>query len=279
MNNLFVSVSGGESSGQMAKIIQDRYSALFNVVYGFANTGQETDATLTFVDKLDREFGLNLIWLEAKVNPEPLRGTRHQIVSYKTANRDGQVFESFIAKYGIPNTSYPSCTRELKLAPITSYLRSIGWKSGDYTTAIGIRADEFDRMDEYRIEKKFWYPLVERGITKAHVKDFWKSQSFTLGLLEHQGNCKWCWKKSDRKLLTLANESPEIFDFPLRMEAKYGQVRAPHGTRMFFRRDRSAKDLLSEASKPFMPFKENLPPMQSELDISNGCSESCEAFT
>lgn len=276
---LFISFSGGKTSGYTAWLVLSWMRQSYDeIVCGLANTGQEREETLVFIDRCDKAFGLNLVWLEADVNPEPKKGTRHKVVSFETANRDGSVFESSIAKYGIPNPSYSNCTRELKLAPINSYLRSIGWKAGSYDTAIGIRADEFDRMDENRKAKRFWYPLVEKNITKAFVNDWWNQQAFNLELKEHQGNCKWCWKKSTRKLLTLVKESPEVFDFPRRMEAKYSHLKAPHGRRVFFRKERTVQDLFDLAEKPFTPFIENVQLEQGELDLVSTCEESCNAY-
>lgn len=277
--NLFLSVSGGETSAFMAKLVIDHYGEQFNIVTGFANTGQEREETLAFVNRCDKEWGLNVVWLEADVNPAKGQGTGHKIVSFETANRNGSVFESMIAKYGLPNMSYLHCTRELKLQPITSYLRSIGWKAGTYTTAIGIRADEIDRMDENFKAKRFWYPLVEHGITKTIIKLWWAQQAFRLGLKEHQGNCTWCWKKTDRKHFTLMQETPEIYNFPIAMEAKYSMVGSKDGNpRSLFRKGRTTLDMFRESKKPFSPFVEHDYLAQGELDITNGCTDSCEAF-
>ena len=246
------------------------------VVYVFANTGQERKQTLDFVNACDLFFNLNLVWVEALVHHGIRKGTTHSVVTYATADKDGRVFEDHIKKYGIPNKAFPHCTRELKLRPIASYARSLGWKPGSYDTAVGIRADEIDRMSEGAKEKRLIYPLVQLGMTKQSIIQWWKAMPFDLDLKEHQGNCAWCWKKSNRKLLTLIHESPEIFDFPRQMEARYGTMRGPRIN--FFRSNNSVEDLFKLAAEPFDPCVEGAvqSATQAELDTSNGCSESCE---
>jgi len=184
---------------------------------------------------------------------------------------DGSPFEEVIKKYGISNKAYPHCTRELKAVPIRKYALSRGWK--DYQTAIGIRADEPNRIGS---DPKFIYPMHDWMIDKIDVNNFWERMPFNLNLLEHQGNCSWCWKKSSKKHFMLIKESPEIYDFPERMEEKYGL--AGHnidGTkRVFFLGNKSTKALKEEyqliggSSRQRTIFE----------DENSGCSESCEAF-
>jgi hypothetical protein len=280
VNRLAISFSGGRTSGLMLRRLLDTVRDT-EVVTMFANTSQEDDRTLEFVDRVDREWGAKVVWLEAIVHDGHGEGTTHRVVDFATANRAGDVFESAIAKYGIPNKSFPgSCTRELKLRPTTSYLRSIGWGPGTYDTAIGIRADEMDRMDSMAEKKRFIYPLAKSGITKQDVLAFWSAQPFDLQVPEHLGNCTWCWKKSLRKHLTIAIERPEAFDFPRRMEAKYANAGAGEGVRTFFRSHMTVQDIFDKATAPFERFTENrvvqLP--LGLMDVPDGCSESCEIY-
>lgn len=249
--------------------IQQNLSDLYEIQYVFANTGQEHPNTLAFVNNCDKEWGLNLVWIEPVVN-EGKKSSSHKIVTFETATRDGSLFEAMAVKYGIPNNSFPHCTRELKINPMTSYVRSIGWKKGQYVTAIGIRSDEMDRVDANFEEKLYWYPLISLGMTKERVKTWWRNQSFDLNVPEHLGNCTWCWKKSDRKHLTLAKNHPEVFDVPRYLEEKYKNHGAGEGNRRFFRKNKTTSDIFEMAEQPFEQFE--------DLDLSNGCSESCEVF-
>jgi hypothetical protein len=106
----------------MSYLVQKHWSQRNHVTFLFANTGKETQETLAFVDRCDREFGLNLVWVEAVVAPEMGIGTIGKVIDYDTAARNGEPYEAVIAKYGIPNTTRAYCTRELKQRPL-EYVR------------------------------------------------------------------------------------------------------------------------------------------------------------
>ena len=250
------------------------------IVVTFANTGQEDERTLQFVDRCDREWGLGVVWLEAVVDPRPHAGTRHRVVDFASASRAGEPFEAVIAKYGIPNKAFPSCSRELKEHTMKSYIRhELGWKTGNYRTAVGIRADEIDRQSADAVKNGIFYPLIGWGVTKADVLAWWKQQPFDLYLPEHLGNCTWCWKKSLRKHLTLAVDHPHVFDFPRRIEPVYKDAGAGDGNRRFFREKLTVFDIFERAQEPFEKFVDGNEVFDPELDVGGGCSESCDVFT
>lgn len=243
---LWVSISGGRTSAYMAIMLLLKYSHLYELIFIYANTGLEDEQTLIFLDKLDKEYNLKLVWLEAVINPARMVGTTHKIVDFHTAERTGRLFEEMIDVYGIPNQAYPHCTRELKLQVMESYVRSIGW--GKEWRAIGIRIDEENRTDKKAIEHKKLYPLVDLFPTeKPDVLDFFKGHKFDLDLPEHRGNCVTCWKKSDKKILRLINDNPKDFEFFDRMEKEKGLCgHNVDGTkRVFFRNNRSTQDMLA----------------------------------
>lgn len=296
--NLLISFSGGETSAMMTyQLIQaynmDGISGIFpydKVVIVFANTGEENEQTLRFVQQCDEKWGWDVRWVEAVVHHGQRIGTTHRLVTFGTASRYGQPYEEVIKKYGIPNQSFPHCTRELKTAPIYSYMDSIGWKRGAYEVAIGIRADEASRKDKQAKEKGYVYPLCDwNPVTKQDVNTFWYKQPFRLKLTGYQGNCKWCWKKTTRKLLTIMDETPQAFDFPERMEQTYSMVgpefakgTAPGYKRTFFRKHLSVQDLRTlhqqgdwqKADDDSIVYNHTLIPMDEE----HGCIESCDAF-
>ena len=285
--NLAISFSGGKTSAYMTHwLLKNKMQDFDKVVITFANTGQENEETLDFVNRCDKEWDLNVIWLEALVDPIVGKGTRFKQVTFETASRNGEPFEDYIKKHGIPNQAAPKCTYELKLAPMNSYLRSLGWKNGTYKTAIGIRADEIDRVSSKMVEQNLIYPLVEyTKATKESINRWWDNQPFTLNLKEHEGNCKWCWKKSKRKLLTLAKDTPEIFDFPIMMEDKYKWLRADNTPdnvgRVFFRGNTTGRELIEQSKQHFRrwePDSINFDMFDFEMDAPNGCSESCEVY-
>lgn len=278
---LAVSFSGGETSGRMTKWILDNLSDEYEIVVTFANTGEENNETLLFVKHCDEYFGFNTTWVEAIVDPRPGFGTRHRVVTFETASRAGEPYEAVTQKYGISNMTFRPCNRELKLAPMQSYLRSIGWGPGTYDTAIGIRDDETRRVSESAADKRLIYPLVDlEPMDKQDINSWWEQQPFRLDLKDYEGNCKWCWKKSLSKHMRLIGERPEIYEFPRRMERLYGFAGAPSkdGTaRVFFRGHRSTDDLFALAEELKNRPK---PPVQIgfDFDRDSGCSESCEIY-
>jgi len=265
---LIVSFSGGKSSACMARKLQQGYPG--PLTFLFANTGQEKEETLAFVNECDVRWGLSVVWVEAKVNGAR-EGTTHRVVDFETASRNGRPFEQVIEKYGIPNKSYPHCTRELKLAPMNSYLRGVGIEKPVF--AIGIRVDEPKRLRKDAESAGITYPLAHWfRWDKQDVNAWWEDQSFGLQLAEHEGNCSWCWKKSLSKHLRLIGEAPGIFDFPRRMEAEHSMTNARHGVRVFFRENRSTKDLFRLHAEVGTPVQ----PVVPDEDAGSGCSESCD---
>lgn len=289
--NLFVSFSGGETSALMTHLLltkwRDRYA---DVKVVFANTGQENEATLEFVRDCDAAFGFNTVWVEALPQQGKI-GTKHRVVNFDTASRAGEPFEAMIDKYGIPNQKFQQCTRELKLRPIQSYFRSAVWAARSYDTAIGIRADESRRRSGNAVQSGVVYPLLDWSpTTKPQVNSFWLAQPFRLNLAGYQGNCKTCWKKSFRKLMTIMDENPAQFDFFERMErdksligpefAKLPSVPGYH--RVFFRGSLSVTDLRKMHANTNWTHAENdavvydNKPIALDVDPTDGCVESCE---
>lgn len=243
-----ISFSGGLTSAYMTVYLLQSYSHIYDFIVTFANTGLEHEKTLEFVRNCDEKLGFNTVWLEPVIHPTKRMGTTHKIVNFETATRNTDLFESMIEKYGIPNLVYKHCTRELKIRPMDSYLRSLGISPKSIPTAIGIRADESRRCAKDAAERNFVYPLAsEHPVDKQFVWDFWESQEFTLGLEEHEGNCNMCFEKSFPKLLKQLKTNPEALEFHLRMEREHGQTNNKPGmpNRVFFRQKKSAMDVLS----------------------------------
>jgi hypothetical protein len=267
----------------------------YEMKFVFNNTGREREETLTFVQQVDQHYDLGVVWLEADVKFGEKKSSRHRIVSYDKASRNGEPFEDVIAKYGIPNKAFPHCSRELKLYPTQSYARSIGWEDCQY--AIGIRIDEIDRMSANRKRDRLIYPLISMiPTTKYDINAFWMTMPFDLQLKSYEGNCDLCWKKSDRKLLTIIKENPQLTDWWRDMEAKYGEF-VPEGKRpavdkaiTFFRKGRLVNELVELSKQHFVKATDEsyIKNIQTQLfdveyvindfDEPDGCEESCEPF-
>lgn len=279
---LFVSFSGGRTSGYMCHWLLENKSDEYEFIFCFANTGCENEKTYKFVDQCDKNMGLDLTWVEAVVDPREGYGIRHKIVNYETAARKGEPFEAHIRKSGIPNQSYNQCSERLKTFPMESYRQSLGFAK-NHQTAIGIRSDEIDRVSKNAKKLGLVYPLISwTQATLADVRHWWAAQTYDLGLPEHHGNCclSPCWKKSDRKLWTIAKYHPEWFDFFDRMENEHRRVKAGDKDRVFFRRHRSVQDVLRESGLPFREFIDQMPPLQGNMidpiDVEEDCGEGCE---
>jgi hypothetical protein len=256
MKNILISFSGGRTSAFMAKMIQlhpiyKDYKKLFI----FANTGKEKEETLVFVDKCDKEFNLNLVWVEADVNQEKGKGTNYKVVDFETASRKGEPFEKVIRKYGLPSKVYRHCTRDLKEIPIDKYAKEY-FNGEEYLTAIGIRADERHRVGN---NPKKIYPLSLSGIDEKIVRDFWDRQDFDLELKDYEGNCDLCFLKSVRKKLTIIKQNPDTAKWWADMEDAYEGVTlkenvtfATHRVKFDAHRDLSIPDLIEMAKQPFV---------------------------
>lgn len=277
-DRLLVSFSGGKTSAyMMVRIFKELRHQWSEITVCFANTGQEHEKTLVYVRDMAALYGIPVVWLEAVPVMEHGVGTGHKIVSFETAARKGEPFRAAIEKFGIPNSQFPHCNRELKLRPITSYLRSIGWDTGSYNTAIGIRADEADRMSANAEKDGLIYPLVKWLVTKQDVLQWDREQPVKLGIPEHWGNCVWCWEKSYRKLATISTQLPEVFEFPKEMEIKHVNTGAGRGDRRFFRGRLTANDIFELARNPnFVPFVDGQAWIDPELDVGGSCGDSCE---
>ena len=71
-NKLLVcTFSGGRTSAFMGLMLKEhpKYKD-FEKVYIFANTGKELPETLDFINKCDKEWGLNVVRIEADVQDE-----------------------------------------------------------------------------------------------------------------------------------------------------------------------------------------------------------------
>lgn len=266
-----------------------KYSDTHDIRITFANTGCEHEETLRFVDAVDCHFcrpkGHKVVWIEAVVRGKR-EGVQAKVVTYETASRNGEPFEAAIQKHGVFCKTHPQCTSRLKTEPMEWYRKSQGWNNGSYDTAIGIRYDERIRMSAKAEQNRFVYPLVDGKFTKEGVNLFMRQFDWDLNLPnDAYGNCTFCFKKSQRKLMTVAKTNPEFFDFPDRMEKKYGHIYrgkvAPEQDRTFFRMRQSAQDILKAANTTeFEPYQDDRFDRHGSydewLDAGTSCSESCE---
>ncbi len=112
-----MSFSGGETSAYLLAWLLKNYPKN-DIKVVFANTGEESEETLTFVKKCGDYFKVDITWLEYE-------RLSFKIVNFNTAYRShnpkeiankwqNHPFRKYIKTFGIPNIENSTCTRELK---------------------------------------------------------------------------------------------------------------------------------------------------------------------
>lgn len=151
---LITNTSGGKSSMAQAIKIKQMFGDSIEQICIFANTGMENEETLEFLDRCDREYNLNIIWLEAVVH-EHGKGNTYRVTDFKNAYRINQYFDplhpfhAHVKKNGIPNATYPQCSDRLKEQVIESYKKDNGLKG--VKQALGFRIDEENRATSKKV--------------------------------------------------------------------------------------------------------------------------------
>ena len=126
--------------------------------------------------------------------------------------------------------------------------------------------------------------------SKPMINFYWRSMPFRLKLKGYQGNCTTCWKKADKKLFKIANESPEKFEFMNEMEFRYSKFmpqsrvdkhikeskEMPENV-VFFRKNRSTQQILNESKNFNENVKDDSDIYTWQIDLLGG--DSCEVFS
>ena len=224
ITDIICSFSGGRSSARMIEILEKSPEyARFKKHYVFANTGKELINTILFVKNCEYLFDIKVWLLEAVVNDEMGAGTSYKIIEdYTKLSMDGEPYEAMIKKYGLPSIAFPHCTRELKVVPISKFIKHhLGLTKQNCVQALGMRFDEPKRINP---KPHFIYPLYDAGITKQDVLDYWingERKMYDLQLEEFEGNCDFCFKKSWSKLKMMADKHTNRLLWWNEMEEKY----------------------------------------------------------
>jgi 3'-phosphoadenosine 5'-phosphosulfate sulfotransferase (PAPS reductase)/FAD synthetase len=253
-----ISFSGGRTSAYMLwRVLQSNGGKLPDeAVVCFANTGKEDEATLKFVHDCATNWNVPIVWLEYQDAEETK--DRWKEVTFETASRNGEPFEAVIRKKNyLPNPVTRFCTIEMKIRPIANYLFSKGMcenrSQGEHMSWVGIRADEPRRAAKIQRDRT---PLVSAGVSKEMVGEFWRNQSFDLGLpnfngVTYHGNCDLCFLKGTSQTMSLIQEKPEraIWWANIEKEAKtfcenpsgqvFRQDRADYAKMMEFAKDQT----------------------------------------
>ena len=284
--NIFCSVSAGYSSVLMALKIKEWYPN-HHIIYAMANTSKERKESLEFMNECDKYFGFNMVWIEAVINQEKRKGTDFKVTDFDNLKRNGEIFEYGIKKYGIPCKINKWCNRELKLVPLKKYVDSVFGKN-NYSIAVGLRADEMDRVMESFKDNNVFYPLLDNGISTKDRNRFWKDQPIQIKIPAFKGNCDMCFEKSNRKLMTTIVEEPNIVEWWDLMIDKYSKIPlegkpsynayAENGGINFYRENRSIKELVELAKRPFSKATDEYVYENDLFDLEGDCGSGCQVF-
>jgi len=285
-NNIFCSVSAGYSSVMMAIKMKEWFPE-HNIINVMANTSKERTESLEFMDKCDKYFGLDLVWVEAEFHEYGTAATP-KVVKYEDLKVNGEIFEEGIKKYGIPSSINKWCNRDMKINPLTKYADMMFGKN-NYSVAVGIRWDEIDRVRNDFSSNNVFYPLIDNKVTQKERNAFWRDQPIKIGIQAFKGNCDLCFEKSNRKLMTILAEESHLGDWWNEMIQKYGSVEmegkqayndlmAKHGGMTFFRKFNTIPDLVEMASKPFSKATDEYVYENDLFDLEGDCGAGCQIF-
>lgn len=265
-----ISFSGGRTSGYMLKQVIGAHGGELpsdvNVV--FANTGMEASETLDFVQECSKRWNVKINWLEF----DPAASHKTRLVNHNSASRHGEPLKAAIDTRPTQHLFNPVsryCTGTTKQRRIEAFGREIlGWK--EWKSVRGIRADEPSRVKTLRARyangavdrQVLSLPLVDAGVVKRDIIDFWRSQSFDLRLPYDQvagetigGNCNGCPMMGEWKILAALRRNPEAADWWIEREVEMEeriagiprQADGPELRHRFFKDGRSFRELKARA--------------------------------
>jgi hypothetical protein len=284
--NIFCSVSSGYSSVMMAIMIP-KWFPDHNIINVMANTSKERPESLDFMNQCDKFYNLKLVWLEAEFHEKGV-GVTYNIVKYEDLKRNGEIFEQGIKKFGIPNKENKWCNRDMKYEVLTKYGNTIFGRN-NYSVAVGMRADEMDRVrKDYKINNVF-YPLMDRKVSSNDRNKFWKDKPIQITIPAYKGNCDVCFAKSNRKLMTILKEEPEKGYWWDDMIKKYGTIKLEgkdsyndlmevKGTQTFYRDYNTIEDLVKMAKQPFSKATDEYIYENDLFDEEDECGSGCQVF-
>lgn len=190
----------------------------------FIGTLEMDDIIYTMLD-LEQNMGVSINWISPKTFEEVIEG-------HKMA--DGTSY--------LPNKMTRFCTVDMKVQAIAQWLYDY-----DITPCemrIGFRANEMRRaknmieradsqgMESFKFKvgekngrnkwkelpyRKVRFPLIEDGIFKDTIEEFWKDKPVRFA---YMNNCVGCFHRSEIFLKHMSEKAPKQFDWFIRQEEK-----------------------------------------------------------
>ncbi len=268
-----VSFSGGRTSAFLSAIMKEKYGN--DVDFVFMDTGAEHIETYRFLRRCNQYFELNITCLRMKVNPMG-RGVGYEVVDIDDLKPDLKPFKLMMEKYGIPYIGGMFCTDRMKLKPFTKYCND-KYGKGNYETWLGIRTDEPKRLSK---KNGIRYMAEISNFEKEDVIDWWKDKPFDLYIPEWLGNCVFCPKKSNLKLVAAYHDEPEFYqEWVDALRSDSVRVDDKTGVReMMYRGKKSLENLIATFDgSTGDEIKARI--RGGKMTDSGSCSESCEVFS
>lgn len=252
---------------------QRRIKEDLDVRYIYMDTGAEHPKTYEFIKNVVSHWGINLTCLRVVVNPELGQGNSYEVIPVSEIKHDLEPWKAIVKKYGLPYPAGAFCTREMKFNPVTKYCKD---NFDEYTTWIGIRADEQNRL---KPKDGINYLADISDFEKDDINHWWSKQPFDLNIPEHLGNCVFCIKKSVNKIALAARDDPILAKQFI--DVINGDVRKVNreqqSSQIMFRGNNSLEGIIAL-------FKDHTRDEIANVVKGSGgyksgsCSESCEAF-
>lgn len=196
--------SGGATSGLMTLLMKPTPEDIIL----FTDTLWEDPKTYKFLNDFERIEGLKV----------------HK-VAYEHKNSPGlKGFPAMLhRKTYLPNRERRICTEELKVLTAKRYLRTLGIQKFD--SYIGFRSDEMSRVNNYKAQYKKAqpkFPLVNMGITKEMVDQYWLTKTYKLEMPRILGNCDLCFLKGKDAIIRILQHFPDLADKWIKAEDNNG---------------------------------------------------------
>lgn len=296
MKTQIVSFSGGRTSAFLVYLMeQKRINEGWPVEYVFFDTGAEHPKTYEFIKNVVKHWEIDLICLQAVINPEHGKGIRAKRVPIESMSFDLSLMQKLVNKYGNFTINRPMCTTRMKTDVLNAYCRE-HFSKDSFENWIGIRADEPRRLPKPQnidlidgMPKPRWhgnfkinYLASISDFTKQDILDWWKQQPFDLEIPEHLGNCVFCIKKGVNKTALAARDEPELWEEWRKAMTDMNNVRLmpadKFGIGHIYRGWLSPDQVIAMFEEVTTEDLRQHIYKSKQLD-SNPCSESCEVFS
>jgi len=218
-------LSGGKDSAALAVYMRQNHPEI-EIEYFFTDTGKELPEVYEFLSQLEGLIGKPILHL----NP-------------------GRDFDFWLKQFNhfLPSAQSRWCTRELKIAPFTEWVKPMLKNGEKVFSYVAIRADEdyrtgYESKDENLVIR---LPFREDGIDKTGVLDILDSSG--VGLPKYyewrtRSGCTFCFFQRKIEWVRLKDRHPEAFE-----EAKrYEKTAIEHGSPFTW----CSKESLEELSRP-----------------------------